>query len=205
MMTISRPTDLPGRAQAASKAFDALAQQSNGDPIPRPLWLNLRLDRWPLAGNGLDLLLLEAERLGKRFDRDRDVLGLNCRSDAVPDLEALELLVDSLCRRFHFSSRPVAEMRLQLGESPTAATRQRLEAAGWQVQVGPPWFEPQPAGPHDVLPLGPAALGCVAGVVFESESNPEDYAAALRAGRLPTAQRFDHREPASPAKSGSTP
>lgn len=191
MMTNSQsatPSD-----HAPSKEFDALAQQSNGDPIPRPLWLNLRLDRWPLSANGLDLLLLEAERLGKRFDRDRDVLGLCCRSNSLPDPEGLQLLLDSLCRRFHFASRPAADLRLQLANEPSADQRQRLENAGWQLELGPPWFEPEATAKYDVLPMGPAASGCLAGALFENEAEPEDYAAALKAGRLPIARRINPR------------
>lgn len=188
-MTRSQPT-LPITQDLPSKEFDALAQQSNGDPIPRPLWLNLRLDRWPLTANGLDLLLLEAERLGRRFDRDRDVVGLCCRSESVPDLEGLQSLLESLCRRFHFASRPAAAIRLQLTIAPPSEIQLSLEDSGWQLELGPPWFDASKAGQYDALPLGPAAIGCLAGVLFQNEKEPNDYAEALKAGRLPIAKRL---------------
>ncbi|MBD8527453.1 hypothetical protein [Pseudomarimonas arenosa] len=187
-MTSNAPAPRP--EAVAFKEFDRLAQESNGDPIPRPLWLNLRLDQWSLSGNGLDLLLLEAERLGKRFDRDRDVLGICCRCEQLPPWDDFNSLIDSLSRRFHFSVRPPAEKLLQVAQPGSDQARSLWQQQGWKLELAPPWFEPGESSRCDVLPLGPAARASLGGIRFENEADPDTYRAALQAGRLAIARRL---------------
>ena len=171
---------------SAAETFDVLANYSNGDPIPRPLSLNIRLDQLPVSEVGLDLLLLEAELLAERFDRDRDVVGVSCRpGKRLPSAAWLQQLFDSLLRRFHFASRPPAVLRLQIESTDEAEFLQPLEQAGWMIETGPPWYSSLDSAGHDTLALGPAASACLGGTLFHNESRLEAYAAALQSGRLP--------------------
>ena len=183
---------------SAAEIFDVLAKYSNGDPIPRPLCLNIRLERIPNSVVGLDLLLLEAELLAARFDRDRDVVGVTCRTgDPSPTTAWLQHLFDSLSRRFHFSSRPPAVLRLQVESTQRAESFQLLEQSGWIIETGPPWYSSLDSAGHDTLPLGPAASACLGGCVFHNESSLDDYAAALHGGRLPIGRREERSTPRS--------
>jgi len=191
-------------ARFARLCFDRAAGESNGDPIPRCLALDIDLRQVPLDGLALDALLRESEMLGSRFDRDREVCQVCCRlSGGAREADLLEDLVASLARRFplrHLAGRP---WTLRLGEPVAEDRLTRLIALGFVVsdRVAGAFTastDPFHGSASDVLPLGPGARSRVGEWRFASLSSWARYRGALDAGLLPLAEVLERPCPVEP-------
>ncbi len=139
-------------------------QQSNSEPIPRPLSLyvhvpycfmpcfycgcNRIITRDVRKGEHyLEHLLLEIGQVSRLFDRDRDVLQVHLGGGTPNFLRPAQLgrLFDSLARYFHFSSRPDRDFSIEL--DPRSVKRgdiRQLAAIGLnRASLGVQDFDPE--------------------------------------------------------------